>query len=92
MDNLILAFNVVLPLFLCIALGYFLRRIGMMEEAVDQKAERMVFCGGAIRNNPMIQHAIERAVGLKGYLFGSGDEVHEGLMKLAQSIARANAQ
>lgn len=30
MDNLILAFNVVLPLFICIALGYFLRRIGMM--------------------------------------------------------------
>ena len=30
MDNLILAFNVVLPLFICIALGYLLRRLGMM--------------------------------------------------------------
>ena len=30
MDNLILAFNVVLPLFICIALGYLLRCLGMM--------------------------------------------------------------
>ena len=66
--------------------------IGMMEEAVEQKVKRMVFCGGAIRNNPMIQHALERAVGLEGHLFGSGDEVHEGMMKLAQSIDKANAQ
>ena len=66
--------------------------IGMMEEAVGQKVARMVFCGGAVRNNPMIQRALERAVGLEGHLFGSGDEVHEGMMKLAQSIARANVQ
>lgn len=31
MDNLILSFNVVLPLFLCIMLGYFLRRIHMVD-------------------------------------------------------------
>lgn len=31
MDNLILSFNVVLPLFLCILLGYFLRRIRMVD-------------------------------------------------------------
>ena len=31
MDNLILSFNVVLPLFLCILLGYFLRRIHMVD-------------------------------------------------------------
>ena len=31
MDNLILSFNVVLPLFLCILLGYFLRRIKMVD-------------------------------------------------------------
>ena len=66
--------------------------IGMMEEAVEQKASRMVFCGGAVRNNPMIQHALERAVGLEGHLFGSGDEVHEGMMKLARSIDAAAAK
>ena len=31
MDNLILSFNVVLPLFLCIMLGYFLRRIHLVD-------------------------------------------------------------
>lgn len=31
MDNLILSFNVVLPLFLCIMVGYFLRRIHMVD-------------------------------------------------------------
>ena len=31
MENLILSFNVVLPLFLCILLGYFLRRIHMVD-------------------------------------------------------------
>ena len=66
--------------------------IGMMEEAVGQKPERMVFCGGAVRNNPMIQHALERAVGLPGHLFGSGDEVHEGMMRLAKSIEAAKGE
>lgn len=31
MENLIISFNVVLPLFLCIMLGYFLRRIRMVD-------------------------------------------------------------
>ena len=31
MENLILSFNVVLPLFICIMLGYFLRRIRMVD-------------------------------------------------------------
>ena len=31
MDNLILSFNVVLPIFLCILLGYFLRRLHMVD-------------------------------------------------------------
>ncbi len=31
MDNLILSFNVVLPLFLCMMLGYFLRKIHMVD-------------------------------------------------------------
>ena len=33
MENLILSFNVVLPMCLCIALGYFLYRINMIEGA-----------------------------------------------------------
>ena len=63
--------------------------IRMMEEAVGQKATRMVFCGGAVRNNPMIRRALENEVGLEGLLFGSGDEVHEGMMRLAKSIEKA---
>ena len=66
--------------------------IHMMEEAVGQKAARMVFCGGAVRNNPMIQRALEQAVGLEGHLFGSGDEVHEGMMRLAKRIDAAKGE
>ncbi|MBQ7785148.1 MAG: hypothetical protein IJ381_03250 [Clostridia bacterium] len=66
--------------------AYYIR---MMEEAVGQKATRMVFCGGAVRNNPMIRRALENEVGLEGLLFGSGDEVHEGMMRLAKSIEKA---
>lgn len=66
--------------------------IRMMEDAVGQKAARLVFCGGAIRNNPMIQRALERAVGLEGHLFGAGDEVHEGMMRLACSIDAAKGE
>ena len=66
--------------------------IRMMEEAVSQKAARLVFCGGAVRNNPMIQRALERAVGLEGHLFGTGDEVHEGMMRLACSIDAAKGE
>ena len=43
MENLILSFNVVLPLFLCIALGYFLRRIGMMQDAVRSGLNQLSF-------------------------------------------------
>ena len=66
--------------------------IHMMEEAVGQKAKRLVFCGGAVRANPMIRRAIEEAVGIKGVLSVSGDEVHEGLMKIACEIERAKAE
>jgi len=66
--------------------------IHMMEDAVGQKAARLVFCGGAVRNNPMIQRALERAVGLEGHLFGTGDEVHEGMMRLACSIDAAKGE
>lgn len=43
MENLILSFNVVLPLFLCIMLGYFLRRIGMMDEPVRKSLNKLCF-------------------------------------------------
>jgi len=43
MQNLILAFNVVLPLFLCILLGYFLRCIGMLREATQKDMNRLCF-------------------------------------------------
>lgn len=66
--------------------------IHMMEEAVGQKARRLVFCGGAVRANPMIRRAIEETVGLRGVLSVSGDEVHEGLMKIACGIERAKAE
>lgn len=62
--------------------------IRLMEEAVGQKAARMVFCGGAVRKNPMIQRTLVRAVGLCGALSASEDEVHEGMMKLVRGIER----
>ena len=43
MDNLILAFNVVLPLFMCIALGYLLRRLGMMEFEPRRAMNKLCF-------------------------------------------------
>ena len=43
MDNLILSFNVVMPLCLCIALGYFLYRIGMIDEPTQKSMNRLVF-------------------------------------------------
>ena len=43
MDNLILSFNVVLPLCLCIGLGYYLYRIGMIEETVQKSMNKLVF-------------------------------------------------
>lgn len=43
MDNLVLSINVVLPLFLCIALGYFLQRIGMIENAVQKSMNKLCF-------------------------------------------------
>lgn len=43
MENLILSFNVVLPLFICISLGYFLRRIGMCDEKALNVMNKMCF-------------------------------------------------
>lgn len=43
LENLILSANVVLPLFLTMALGYFLRRIKMVDEPVLKKINSLVF-------------------------------------------------
>ena len=43
MENLLLSFNVVLPLFLCIVLGYFLRRIGMLDPAALKCLNKLGF-------------------------------------------------
>ncbi len=43
MENLIISFNVVLPLFLCIMLGWFLRRLGMMDEPIRNSLNKLCF-------------------------------------------------
>ncbi len=43
MENLILSFNVVLPLFLSIALGYFLRCVHMLDEATQKSLNKLCF-------------------------------------------------
>lgn len=43
MENLILSLNVVLPLFVCIALGYVLRRLRMMDDASRKCLNKLCF-------------------------------------------------
>ncbi len=43
MENLVLSFNVVLPLFLCIMVGYLLRRIGLLDEPLRLGLNRLCF-------------------------------------------------
>lgn len=43
MENLIIAFNVVSPLFLCIMLGYFLKRIHMLDGDTLKKMNKLCF-------------------------------------------------
>jgi len=43
MENLIISFNVVLPLFICIMLGYFLRQIHMVDEETLKKLNKLCF-------------------------------------------------
>ena len=43
MENLILSFTVVFPLFLQLALGYFLKRVGLLDEHTLQKCNKLVF-------------------------------------------------
>ena len=43
MTNLIVAFNVVLPLLICIALGIFLRSIGMIKDASQKNLNQLGF-------------------------------------------------
>ncbi len=42
MENFILSLNVVLPLFLIMAVGYLLRRIGLLDDAVLPKLNSLV--------------------------------------------------
>lgn len=43
MENLVISFNVVLPLFLCMALGYFLKWLKMYDDAALKTMNRLVF-------------------------------------------------
>ena len=43
MENFILSLNVVLPLFLIMAVGYLLRRIGLLDDTVLPKLNSLVF-------------------------------------------------
>ncbi len=43
MENLIISFNVVLPLFICIMLGYFLRRIKMFDGTALKQMNKLCF-------------------------------------------------
>ena len=43
MENLIISFNVVLPLFLCMALGYFLKWIKLYDDATLKTINKLVF-------------------------------------------------
>lgn len=43
MENLIISINVVLPLFICILLGYFLRRIHLVEEGTLKAMNKLCF-------------------------------------------------
>ena len=43
MENLVLSFNVMLPLFLCMMLGYLLRRVGMLEPALLKGLNKLCF-------------------------------------------------
>lgn len=43
MENLIIAFNAVLPVMLCIMLGYFLARIGMIKEELHKGLNSLCF-------------------------------------------------
>ena len=43
MDSLIFAFNSVSPIILTVAVGYFLKKIGMMDSEFSKKANKLVF-------------------------------------------------
>lgn len=43
MENLIISFNVVLPLFLCMALGYFLKWVKLYDDATLKTINKLVF-------------------------------------------------
>ncbi len=48
--------------------------------------QRIVFCGGAVRNNVLLQQAIAREMGLPYVLSSAPDEVLEGLFEVCRMI------
>ncbi|MBQ0071344.1 MAG: AEC family transporter [Spirochaetales bacterium] len=43
MDNLVFSLNVTMPVFLLMVLGYFLKKVGLLDEAFSQKLNKFVF-------------------------------------------------
>ena len=43
MDSLIFAINAVLPIVIMVAIGYFLKKIGLMDKDLSKKANKLVF-------------------------------------------------
>ena len=60
--------------------GHYLRVLNTNR----RPAMGLVFCGGAIRNNPFIQDIIQRECGLSGRLSPMEDEVFAGLSQIAR--------
>ncbi len=50
----------------------------------DHKPSRILFCGGAVSNNPFLMEIIKRETGLPCQLFEGGDEALWGLMKMIE--------
>ncbi|MCL1817959.1 MAG: FGGY family carbohydrate kinase [Spirochaetaceae bacterium] len=44
---------------------------------------KLIFCGGMVRNNPVLMQAVEAETGLAGVLAGAEDEVYMGMLRLA---------
>jgi len=97
MENLITSFEAVLPLFLCILLGMFLRRIGMLEENVRQSLNKLcfkVFLPIYLFNNLYTIKDIAEAFNLPLILMACGGLVIAFvlLMLLIPRIERENAR
>jgi len=86
MENLITSFEAVLPLFLMIMLGMFLRRIGMLEEKVRLSLNKLcfkVFLPIYLFNNIYSIEDISKAFDLRLILFAC-DDVHQPVHTVTQ--------